>query len=129
MKRTPLLYIKKVRGMGRGVFAGQRIRCGQIIEVCPMLLFPFNDFDALGTATGSGLYGTTFENYIFGMGNHAALALGYGSLYNHSRNPNAFHSKDKAKSEITIHANRQIKKDEQIFIDYGWETLPFIDAS
>ena len=40
---TPDLYVRKVRGMGRGVFAGRPFRQGEVIEVCPVIPLPDAD--------------------------------------------------------------------------------------
>lgn len=48
-----------------------------------------------------------------------AVATGYGSLYNHSYNPNAQHAKHLDLEEIHFHALRDISTGEEITINYG----------
>ena len=101
--------------MGRGVFAGRAYRKGEVIEVCPVIRLPAN---AEGTA-GGGL-----EYYVFQWGEggrELAVALGYGSLYNHSPNANARFNPRATTDDIVFRAVRDIAEGEQIFIDYRWE--------
>lgn len=105
----PALYIRKARGMGRGVFAGRKYRKGEVIEVCPVIALP--------EAPGGML-----ERYVFRWGEDGvAVALGYGSLYNHSAEPNAKFAVRESRAEVVFRALRDIAVGEQILIDYGWE--------
>jgi len=100
-------------GRGRGVFAARRFEPGETIEVCPVIALCETDARALD---GTGLY-----DYYFGWGKDgkaAAIALGCGSLYNHSPSPNARHRKQEAQGVITIAAVRRIEPGEEIFIRY-----------
>ena len=77
------------RGKGRGVFATAPIAKGEIIEVSPVILIPAEQWHHVEP--------TVLALYIFNFGpegEHAAIALGYGSLYNHSYTPNAEYRKD-----------------------------------
>ena len=68
-------------GAGRGVFARRVIAAGEEIERCPMLIVEGEQAEALSLGA---------DGYVFGWGTEStALALGYGSLYNHSYAPNA----------------------------------------
>ncbi|WP_246173571.1 SET domain-containing protein-lysine N-methyltransferase [Limnoglobus roseus] len=100
--------------MGRGVFAGCAFRTGQVIEVCPVLvLAPDVQERSLGV----------LSDYVFKWGEDAgrlAVALGYGSLYNHSNNPNAAFVCRLLRGEIVFRALRPIVAGEQILIDYQW---------
>lgn len=113
--RNPDLQVKRVRGMGRGVFAGRAFRVGQLIEACPVIvLSPGTEEETLGN----------LQSFVFRWGNSAdrlAIALGYGSLYNHSPKPNAEFFPQHRKGEIEFRAIRPIKAGDQIFIDYYWE--------
>src|SRR5258708_20260840 len=42
-RRTPRLSIRDAGPMGRGVFADEPIRKGQVIEVCPVVPLPLED--------------------------------------------------------------------------------------
>jgi SET domain-containing protein len=50
-----------------------------------------------------------------------AIALGSGSLYNHSDDPNAAFTTHIARGEVVYRAVRPIAAGEQIVIDYGWD--------
>jgi uncharacterized protein len=100
-------------GRGRGVFAARRFEPGETIEVCPVIAL--SEVDAR-TLDGTGLY-----DYYFGWGRdgkRAAIALGYGSLYNHSPFPNAAHHKNEADGTICVVAVRTVAPGEEIFIRY-----------
>jgi hypothetical protein len=47
------------------------------------------------------------------------LALGYGSVYNHSKNPNTKIKLNFENETMTIYSIRKIEKDEEIFVSYG----------
>ncbi len=116
---VPPLTIRKVRGMGRGVFAARPFRKGEIIEICPVL--------RLHTGT-EGKLDRGLECYVFRWGKDGTelvIALGYGSLYNHSPDANAHFYPRPAREEIVFRALRDIAVGEQILIDYLWEEFPF----
>jgi uncharacterized protein len=100
-------------GRGRGVFAARLFEPGETIEICPVI--------ALSEADARMLDGTGLYDYYFGWGNDgrsAAIALGYGSLYNHSSMPNAAHHKKVEDGTISIVAVNPIASGEEIFIRY-----------
>ncbi|MEM1332819.1 MAG: SET domain-containing protein-lysine N-methyltransferase [Actinomycetota bacterium] len=95
-------------GAGRGVFATVAFKKGQVIEHCPMLLADGEQ----GTALEIGA-----EGYVFRWGDTTTgLALGYGSLYNHSYDPNA--TTLETEDELIISATRSIAVGDEIFINY-----------
>lgn len=95
-------------GVGRGVFASRSIARGEVVETCPMLIVDDEQGEAL--AVGA-------EGYVFDWGDGAtALALGYGSLYNHSFTPNA--TTLETPDELVVTALRDIAAGEEIFINY-----------
>lgn len=107
------ITIGNSEGRGRGVFAARRFEPGETIEVCPVL--------ALSEADARTLDGTGLYDYYFGWGKDgkaAAIALGYGSLYNHSPSPNAIHRKHQADGFIAVTAVQRIERGEEIFIRY-----------
>ncbi len=91
------LYIRTVRGMGRGVFANKIFIPDELIEVCPLITFPYSEEEKIPL---------WLTEYAFDLQGVPALALGYGSLYNHSSKPNAsyfFRPKEKSiMASITI---------------------------
>jgi SET domain-containing protein len=116
----PAIYVRKVRGMGRGVFAGKPFRKGETIEVCPVILLPRRQ--------ERKCVGEILEKYIFHWpkdGHVAAIALGYGSMYNHSPKPNAKFAPRFGTGDVVFKAARAIEVGEQIFIDYEWEEADY----
>jgi len=58
-------------------------------------------------------------NYIFWWGEDKAIALGYGSLYNHSFNPNAYYITNIENDSIDFYSGMDIQKGEEILINYN----------
>ena len=112
----PRLCVREVAGMGRGVFAGERIRKGQVIEACPVI--------PLSEADEKKLTETVLDKYMFAWGEGlegSCIALGLGSIYNHSSTPNAVACRVHNRTEIEFIALRDIEEGEQILTDYEWE--------
>lgn len=88
---------------GYGVFATADIKKGEIVEETPMLsqLDPY------------------LTDYTFGFNRQHLLALGFGSLYNHSDDPNIGHSISPQGNIITFTALRDIPEGSQCTISYG----------
>jgi SET domain-containing protein len=122
---APWLEVRITENRGRGVFARMDFEEDQFIEACPVITFPrpevFRDDK------------TILSSYCFNWDNDkkvSALALGYGSLYNHSsENPNADFAYDIEGSRILFTALREIKVGEEILIDYRMEELDFEELS
>lgn len=97
-----------------GVFAGRNIEAGEIIEVCPVLLFPKSQLHHVRQ--------TILDDYYFDWGDAGewyALCLGYGSLYNHSYSPNAEYGMDFDNKTIDFYCVRDINAGFEIFINYN----------
>ena len=109
------VYVGSTNSHGRGVFARRDLAAGELIEVCPVIV--------LGGADDQGLLDRTrLFDYYFAWGEReelAAVALGYGSLYNHSYHANAEHVCDVLRGEIRIFAHRPIARGEEVTINYG----------
>lgn len=107
------LYLKVIPGKGRGVFCKSRIKAGSLIETCPLLVLPPQDYPAITH--------TRLSDYIFHFDKETrltALALGFGSLYNHALYPNASYSIDHARRLITYYAAENISRGMEICINY-----------
>ena len=94
---------------GRGVFAARRFEAGDVVEDCPVLLVP------AGAIVALGLDGYCFE----WTDEHCAVALGYGSLYNHSWDPNARYDHDHDRDLVSYTALRRIEPGEEVTINYS----------
>lgn len=100
----------KILKAGKGVFASKNIKKGEIIEVAPILVLEFTDF--IDTK-----WNLLFE-YYFWMEKYVALALGFASLYNHSKDPNCKYQIKRVEKTITFTATRNILKGEEIYFNY-----------
>lgn len=110
------LYIQDTPAHGRGVFTRADLEEGEIIEVCPVIPLNENDLKVLDK--------TTLYDYYFLWGNQsnrAAIALGFGSIYNHDYHANAHYDMDFDARTITIFALRPIAAEEEICINYNGE--------
>mgnify|MGYP003403959984 FL=1 len=102
--------VQKSTTHGIGVFATKDIKKGDVVEVCPMMLFPEKEKKLLDK--------TTLKDYYFNYENGAAVMLGYGSIYNHSSKANVeVIMKDEAFANYVAYKN--IKKGEELFINYN----------
>lgn len=111
------LYIQDTPDRGRGVFAGIAIEKDTLIEICPVLVLPPEDRRYLKR--------TQLFNYYFSWGEdekHLALALGYGSLYNHSFQPNAYYEGNYLENKLEIYALRDIAAHEEILFNYNGDS-------
>lgn len=104
--------VRQAGKKGRGVFARRPIRAGTIIEACPLLVISRKDWKIVQK--------TNLENYVFGWNKGSvAIALGNGSLYTHSENPNCQVIWEEGKDMIYYQAARSIRKGEELCINYG----------
>jgi len=111
-QQSDAIEVKRIRGKGRGVFARRDIRKGEVIERVPVLVMTSEEY-------AEGLANTALKDYCFGWGvDQVALALGYGSLYNHSYKPNARYD-DVAPQTKAFIAIRAIARGEEITINYN----------
>ena len=105
----------KIKNAGRGVFAAQKIKKGEAIEVCPLIIVPKSDM--------SNLRESILVTYFFYFGKkkeRLAVALGFGSIYNHSYTPNATYKIKVKKKTIDFTAIKDIKKNEEITFNYSF---------
>ena len=109
---SDLIEIRRSPGRGRGVFARQFIPEGTIIERVPMIVLPEKELE-----TDEGF--STLYNYCFEWGpGMVALALGYGSIYNHSYSPNARYDDVSQRTKVYT-AIKDISAGEEITINYN----------
>jgi uncharacterized protein len=102
--------------MGRGVFALRAFRAGEVIEVCPALVVPADQWRHVKR--------TTLFDYVFDWPHppgSVAVAFGFGSLYNHDAEGwNARFTLRPARREIVLRAAVPIGAGAQILIDYQY---------
>lgn len=114
IKPSQLIEVRNVPGKGRGVFATEDIPAGTEIERVPVLLMP--EDDALNDVCSDLLSHYVFE-WEEGV---VALALGFGSMYNHSYDANARYD-DEGKQTKVYTAVKDIVAGEEITINYNGE--------
>ena len=105
--------VKPSLGRGRGVFAIQPISRDELIESCPVIRF--------GPKYRAVLEATPLYDYLYSWSDdyrEVAIALGCGSLYNHSGEPNAAYYTNRNRNEIDFVATRSIAAGEEITISY-----------
>lgn len=94
---------------GTGVFACRKFQRGDVVEVCPAVILPDRMVEP-----GSPLDGIT---YAWGDAT-CAVALGYGSLYNHADRPNAEAVIDVDAQTVTIVAVRGVDEGDEVTVRY-----------
>lgn len=112
-----MIYYQGSTGRGRGVFAGRRFQPGELIERVPVIVIPVAERPVLAR--------TLLDAYDFewdAEGRRSALALGYGSLYNHSFEPNAGYQRLYDSAEVLFTALRPIEAGEEILINYNGDS-------
>jgi SET domain-containing protein len=112
----PAIYIKQSLKEGRGVFTRDAIDKNTVIEVAPVLVLPEKERKWIDKSV---LY-----NYYFLWGHDdklTAICLGYGSVYNHSYNPNTIYEADYENDIITFITLRKIKAGEELLVNYNYE--------
>ncbi len=105
----------QIKDAGRGVFASIDIKKGEVVEVSPVLEMQNDDVFNL-TESLLGNYYFSFEE----RPKTVYIVLGFGSLFNHSEKPSASYKNLPEDTAIEFRATRDIKKDEEITIDYNF---------
>ena len=108
----PFLYINSTKKKGRGVFTAKKIPAGSHIESCPVLVLSKKDT--------TRIHKTKLHDYYFLWGDtgKSAIALGFGSIYNHAKKANADYAMDLENKSIDIFATKKIAAGEEITINY-----------
>lgn len=105
------LVIRPAPGKGRGVFTTRPIARGALIEQAPVVVIPEGQWEKFEK--------TILFHYYFSWGRDSALALGFGSLYNHSYQPNAKFVRRFKEEIMEFVALREIAAEEEILINYN----------
>src|SRR5215831_3625741 len=103
-----------VEGHGRGMFAARNFLKGELIERAPII--PINEKQWPNAAK------TILSDYAFDWGEkdeHAAIALGYISIYNHSYSPNAQLEQMLDELMMEIIAIKDLEQGDEITINYN----------
>lgn len=113
-RHSDAIEVKRVAGKGRGVFALRPFRRGEVIERVPVIVLPLAVLE-------DGPEVNPLADYCFAWGEKTvALALGYGSLYNHSYSPNARYDDLGPRTKV-FSAIKDIAAGEEITVSYNGE--------
>ncbi|KAK7690340.1 hypothetical protein QCA50_006997 [Cerrena zonata] len=105
--------IAYTEGKGRGVFASRSIPAQTVVEISPVLLLNKDEYESYGKHT-------VIAHYTFKWPDgRMALALGLGSLFNHSDRPNVSFNLDTVSESIRYTTSRAVPPDEELCIFYG----------
>lgn len=99
---------------GRGLYTSCALASGTVVEISPVLLFDSDSYSSHGRYT-------ILDSYTFKWGRMGvmALALGLGSLFNHSKYPNVAFHLDRERQCIRYTLTRDVESDEELCISYG----------
>ena len=114
--QIPGLYISTTEKKGRAVFTSVDINAGDTIEICPVIVIPKAELPII--------HRTILHDYYFLWGEEmddCAIALGFGSIYNHAVYPNANFILDIEALTIDIEAIMDIPAGTEITINYHGE--------
>lgn len=118
------LRVEETEDKGRGIFSNIDIPEHSIIEICPLIIIPNEELIQIDKTKLYDYY------FVWDEDKNAALALGYGSLYNHSDSANAIFTFQKVNHSLIVKSLRQINANEEITVDYTggsgelWFTRP-----
>jgi SET domain-containing protein len=109
------IYISKsiIPNAGRGVFAKRDIKKSEVIEKSPIIEVSPHDM--------ANINGSILLTYFFYYGknkNQSAIALGFGSIYNHSYKPNISYKIYSKEGFIEFIALRDINKGDELTFNY-----------
>jgi SET domain-containing protein len=113
MQRIPSLYVAKSRVAGRGVFTSENLPEGCLLEICPVIVIPEEEVHII--------HQTVLHDYYYFWGDEekeAAIILGFGSVYNHSFQPNAECIPDHDRRTFDYYTLRPIAAGEEITVNY-----------
>jgi hypothetical protein len=100
---------------GRGVFALRRFAADELVEAAPILVLKV-DYDSLPAQLKTYVFDWTA---LTGVPRSQAVALGYGSMYNHANPANLRYIADARANVMRYVAVRDIGPDEELTINYN----------
>lgn len=117
MQRLPHIFFAPSKLGGRGVFTSEPIPKESLIEICPVIILPETELPII--------HKTFLHDYYFLWGEEekeCAIALGFGSLYNHAYDANAEYIFDLDEKTIDFYSVRYIRAGEEITVNYNGES-------
>jgi hypothetical protein len=105
---------------GRGIFATDDIKKGEIVESCPLVIMGIRMNYHIDPVMWSHMYTNTCPcDECKKHGGQFLMVLGYAQLYNHQDDNNASIKFDMDEQFADIVAMKDISKGSEIFINYG----------
>lgn len=125
MANLELIFVLRI---GRGVFASSLILKGTVVETSPVLIFSKDEVERHTSQICLQHY-TYYWPDPDGGPQTQAIALGLGSMFNHSTlRQNVIWTRDVSAGTIIYTAHRDIQPGEELCISYGNARLWFHDA-
>ncbi|KAF8945008.1 hypothetical protein BGZ47_003398 [Haplosporangium gracile] len=106
------LQIQDCGAKGRGIVTTVVVPARTVIDISPILLFPSEEYSTHGQYT-------QLDHYTYRWKGGMALALGLGSMFNHSSTPNVGFQRDIDNGLIRYSTLREIQVGEELCISYG----------
>jgi SET domain-containing protein len=110
------IYLDKSPIHGIGVFASEKIKIWEVIEICPIVDINLKDSDPSRI-----LIDYRFNWPQGGNPEKQVVSGGYGMFYNHSEKASAAWRSNKENNTFEFYALREIEKGEEILVYYGSE--------
>lgn len=100
------IEVKRSSIHGYGVFTTAPIPANTLLEECYVLHLPEET--------------KLLRAYVFKWNQETCiLPLGYGAIYNHADDANAYYEMDEARDVMRVKSRRALAKGEEVFIFYG----------
>ena len=114
---NPNIYVALSDVHGWGVFTRKKIKAFDVIQEAPFVSFPDEE------CPEADILHRYFHDTqaVDGLVHEHIIGFGFASLYNHSEEPNVGFTIDIANRCMCHFALRDIKRDEELYIDYGIE--------
>jgi len=111
--------VVEIAGKGRGIVATQKILKGEVIETCPIIIISETEKQFIETQSDILKFYYLIQEDL----ERCCIMLGYGSIYNHSENPNADidYEENKSQKYLKFIALCDINVGEEIVYDYEFE--------
>jgi hypothetical protein len=113
---SPGVYVQHTGTVkGRGAYAAQAFTAGALVETCPVVLLS-GSFSSIPEEVRKLLFNW---GVLAGVPATHALALGYGSMYNHQNPANMRYEADAANGTLRFLAIRDIAVGEELTVNYN----------
>lgn len=111
----PTGYIRDTGVTGLGVFSCREIQAGEIVEICPVVVIRDSN-KSLPKEIRERVFNW---GALCGELGRSAVALGYGSMYNHANPSNLNYAVVDGIDALRFVAARRIETDEELTINYN----------